>query len=402
MMKNIRFGIIGCGLMGREFASAAMRWGHLLDSDARPEIVAICDTNASLHTWYQTHVPSLRLVTDDYTALLADKEIDAVYVAVPHHLHEEIYCAVIESGKALMGEKPFGIDQAANRKITECLQAHPDVLVRCASEFPFIPAVQRIGQMIENTEFGRIIEVEAGFLHSSDLDPDKAINWKRMIRYNGRYGCLGDLGMHVCHVPFRAGWLPRNVRAVLSNIVEQRPDGQGDLVPCETWDNATLLCEAVDPVTGKPFPMTLKTQRIAPGEKDTWYLSVLGTQASARFSTKNPKRLRQLKYDGGEQIWGQIDMGYETSYETITGKIFEFGFSDAILQMWAGFLHELTGKSLPGRFAGCATPNEATMSHRLFTAALESHENGTVVPVEWRSSGKSGNPNVGANQDCSH
>ena len=47
-MKRIRFGIIGCGLMGREFASAAARWCHLLDMDVRPEIVAICDANPDL------------------------------------------------------------------------------------------------------------------------------------------------------------------------------------------------------------------------------------------------------------------------------------------------------------------------------------------------------------------
>lgn len=43
-MRAIRFGIIGCGLMGREFASAALRWKHLPDMDVRPEIVAVCDT----------------------------------------------------------------------------------------------------------------------------------------------------------------------------------------------------------------------------------------------------------------------------------------------------------------------------------------------------------------------
>jgi len=380
-MKTVRFGIIGCGLMGRELASAAMRWGHLPRMEVRPEIVAICDTNAELHSWYQAHLPSLRQVTADYTSLLANEQVDVVYVAVPHHLHEEIYCAVIRAGKALMGEKPFGIDLPANQKIMQCIEEHPGVFVRCSSEFPFFPAVQRIGRMIEDAAFGRLVEVEAGFLHSSDLDPNKPINWKRRVELNGRYGCLGDLGMHVCHVPFRAGWIPQTVRAVLSNIVEQRPDGQGGSAACETWDNATLLCEVIDPLTAKPFPMTLKTQRIAPGEKNTWYLKVLGTKSSVRFSTKNPKRLERLEYDGNEQVWGQIDMGHETTYETITGGIFEFGFSDAILQMWAAFLHELQHAETPGKFAGCVTPEQAALSHRLFTAALESHENASVVAM---------------------
>ena len=296
-MKTIRFGIIGCGLMGREFASAVARWCHLPEMDVRPQLAAICDPNAALHGWYTANFPSIEQATGDYAALLANPHVEAVYCAVPHHLHQELYCAVIRAEKHLLGEKPFGIDKAANDAILACAAEHPDVLVRCSSEFPFVPAVQRIGRMIEAGAFGRIIEVNAGFLHSSDLDPQKPLNWKRIVRFNGEYGCMGDLGMHVCHVPFRAGWVPRTVRAVLSNIVPERPDGRGGIAPCETWDNATLLCEAADPATGDVFPMTLKTQRIAPGEKNTWYVEILGTQASARFSTKNPKRLEVLDLD---------------------------------------------------------------------------------------------------------
>ena len=55
----------------------------------------------------------------------------------------------------------------------------------------------------EGDAFGRIIEVNSGFMHSSDLDPSKLINWKRLLAFNGEYGSMGDLGMHACHMPFR-------------------------------------------------------------------------------------------------------------------------------------------------------------------------------------------------------
>jgi predicted dehydrogenase len=380
-MKKINFGIIGCGLMGREFASAAARWCHLPDMDARPELVAVCDANPQLFPWYADNFPSIKQTTQNYRELLANKEVDAVYCAVPHSLHREIYCAVIEAGKHLMAEKPFGIDRDSNAAILDCLAKHPGVFVRCSSEFPFYPAVQKIGRMIDAGEFGRIIEVNAGFLHSSDLDPTKPLNWKRMIEVNGEYGCMGDLGMHVCHVPFRAGWIPQTVRAILSNLVPERPDGRGGVAPCKTWDNATMFCDAVDSASGEKFPLTLKTQRIAPGEKDTWYIEILGMKSSARFSTKNPKRLEVLNYAGGEQIWGQIDVGQDTAFKSITGGIFEFGFSDSILQMWAAFAYELAHGKTPSRFAGCATPEEAALSHRLFTAALESQRTTATVGV---------------------
>ncbi|NLB60055.1 MAG: Gfo/Idh/MocA family oxidoreductase [Lentisphaerae bacterium] len=380
-MKTIGFGIIGAGLMGREFASAAARWAHLPEMKIRPQIVAVCDPNPAVLEWYRAHFAAGTQFTDDYHTLLANPQVEAVYCAVPHHLHESIYTAIIQAGKHLLGEKPFGIDLPANRNILQTLKAHPQVFVRCSSEFPFFPAVQRMGALIESGAFGRIIEVDGFFLHSSDLDPHKPLNWKRTIEFNGAYGVLGDLGLHVCHVPFRAGWIPRNVRAILSDIIKERPDGRGGQAPCRTWDNATLLCEAQDPLSGDAFPLTLKTQRIAPGEKNTWALSILGTKASARFSSKNPKLLQLLEYQGAEQIWQQLDMGHETAFKSITGGIFEFGFSDALLQMWAAFLYELV-EGLPlKKFAACVTPAETALSHQLFTAALKSHASQEVIRV---------------------
>ncbi len=365
--------------MGREFASAAARWGHLTGMTARPVITAVCDKSPGLFDWYREMSPSAGLFTADYRELLASRDVDAVYCAVPHNLHEEFYCAIISAGKHLMGEKPFGIDERANKAILACFAKYPDCFARCSSEFPFYPAVQRIGGMIQAGAFGEIIEVNAAFCHSSDLDPEKPLNWKRMIEINGEYGCMGDLGMHVCHVPLRAGWFPKNVRAILSDIIKTRPDGRGGRVPCKTWDNATLFCEVDDPATGSMFPLTLKTHRISPGDKNTWRIEILGTRASARFSTKNPKLLQVMEYSGGEQAWQQIDMGHETAFKSITGGIFEPGFPDVILQMWAAFLHELAEGRPVAKFAGCVTPEETAMSHRLFTAALESQAKKSVV-----------------------
>ena len=379
-MKTVKFGIIGCGLMGREFASAVARWFHLLEMDVRPEIVAVCDANPDITTWYTDNFASITQVTADYKELLANEEVDAVYIAVPHNLHQEFYCAAIEAGKHLLGEKPFGIDKAANDAIMDCINKHPDVLVRSSSESPFFPAMQRIGKMIEANAFGRLIEVNSGFLHCSDMDVSKPINWKRMLKFNGEYGCMGDLGMHACHMPFRAGWIPHDVRAVLSDIVPERPDGKGGMATCETWDNATLLCTATGS-DGNSFPLTIKTQRISPGNKNTWYLEILGTKASARWSSKQINTLEIMEYTGGEQAWQVMDMGHEMAYKSITGGIFEAGFSDSILQMWAAFLYELEHGKSPSKFAGCVTPEEAAMSHRLFTAALQSEKNDTTEKV---------------------
>ena len=375
MATEIRFGLIGLGLMGREFASAAMRWSHLTNLNTRPVLVAACDTNEGAFDWFKQNVSTLEFATTDYHALLQREDVQAVYCAVPHHLHAQFYTDIIQAGKHLLGEKPFGIDLPANRAILKMIEENPGVFVRCSSEFPFFPGPMAIIRALLEKDFGKIIEVESGLLHSSDLNPTKSINWKRMIEYNGEYGCMGDLGLHALHIPLRFGWFPTRVRAQLSKIVKERPDGKGGLVPCRTWDNATIYGE-VDQ-NDHQFPITMHTKRIAPGETNTWFLRVIGTKRSMIYSTKYPKTLKVMDYEaGGPQAWQHLDLGYESAYPTITGSIFEFGFTDSILQMWAAFCDELTnGREKMKQPFYCVTPEETHQSHLIFTQALDSHGN---------------------------
>jgi predicted dehydrogenase len=378
--KTINFGIIGCGLMGREFASAAARWIHLQNLDFVPRIVAVCDRDPDAMAWFERNVPSVHLATTDYHDLLDDREVDAVYCAVPHNLHEQIYTDTIRADKHLFGEKPFGIDLKANEAILAAAQEHPEVFVRCSSQFPFLPGAYRVGQWAREGRFGQIIEVEAGFWHSSDLNPQKPINWKRRVKTNGEYGCMGDLGLHILHMPLRFGWTPNSVRALLSKIVHERPDDDGEMTPTETWDNAIMACDVE--TDGQAFPLMLSTKRIAPGHGNTWFIRVLGTELSAFFATQNPKQLAYLPYSPGDvQAWRMLDMPHTSAYATITGSVFEFGFSDAILQMWAAFCDELVhGPDMQQPFY-CATPEETHLSHRLFTAALESQRTGNTIHI---------------------
>ena len=124
----------------------------------------------------------------------------------------------------------------------------------------------------------------------------------------------------------------------------------------------------------------METKRIAPGHMNTWVIEIDGTEGSVAFSTKQPKTLRVMDYEaGGPQEWRVTDLGSQSAYPTVTGAIFEFGFSDAIQQMWAAFVDELAhGEDMRGPFR-CATPEEAAATHRIFTAALESDRGGKTV-----------------------
>jgi predicted dehydrogenase len=229
---------------------------------------------------------------------------------------------------------------------------------------------------VREGKFGIPLEVRAGFCHSSDLDPEKPVNWKRQTSTCGLIGVMGDLGMHVLHLPLRLGWKPNRVFAQLQKIYNERPDGKGGKAPCDTWDNAILNTD-VD-INGAGVPMRLEMKRLAPGDTNTWLIEVLGTDGGIRFSTKEPKTLWVFRR-GKEQVWERIDLGFQSVFPAVTGGVFEPGFPDCFLQMWGAFIAEREG--VLGERFGCATPDEALASHEVFAAALRSAESRRSEPV---------------------
>ena len=368
--REVNVGIVGAGLMGREVAAALQRWPALVDHPVRPRVTAVCDINAPAMDWFD-QIDTVTTKVTDYRDLLSDPTIDVLYVAVRHDLHEQIYTDVIAAGKGLLAEKPFGIDSSAAQSILAATRAHPESFVRCSSEMPFFPGAQMAINYVASGALGTIIEARNSFLHASDLDVTKPIGWKRQAKYCGEAGVLNDLGMHTWHVPLRFGWKPESVHGVFHNIVTQRPDADGVLVDCDTWDNVVLHSWVSH--DGAAFPLTTETKRIAPGEKNTWEFEAIGLEGGVRFSTKNPKQVEvfglvDVPGTGREQSWQRIDSGSQSAWPTVTGPIFEFGFSDSILQMWASYLAEWAGE-LGGRF-GCVTPDEAAATHDIFRAAM--------------------------------
>lgn len=378
---EVNVAIIGAGLMGREIAAALRRWPALIDHPVAPRLTAVCDINPAAMGWFD-QIETVTTKTTDYRELLTDSSIDVVYVAVRHDLHEAIYSDVIRAGKDLLAEKPFGIDSSAADAIMKAMSEHPTSFVRCSSEMPFFPGAQMALSYLSANSLGTIVEARSGFLHSSDIDPKKPINWKRQSAFCGEAGVMNDLGLHAWHVPLRLGWVPTQLIAVLQDLVPERPGPGGVPVRCDTWDNA-VVHSWIDSPAGR-FPLTVETKRIAPGEKNTWLFEVLGTEGGVRYSTKNPSSLEIFEVAdvagiGREQVWRHVDVGSQSAWPTVTGGIFEAGFSDAILQMWAIFLAERAGH-LEGRF-GTATPEEAAMAHRINAAALTSHNDQRIVEL---------------------
>ena len=101
-MKKIRWGIIGPGKIAHDFAHdfQFVKYGELKAVASRAQERA--DRFAA-----QYDIPK---AYGSYAELYADKEIDAIYVATPHTFHHENSTDVINSGKAVLCEKPITVN----------------------------------------------------------------------------------------------------------------------------------------------------------------------------------------------------------------------------------------------------------------------------------------------------
>src|SRR5689334_8742359 len=93
--RVVRFAIIGGGLMGKEAAASWARHFMFVAELPRPLLTYVADVEASVLEWWAA-LPGVK-TTRDYHEALRAPDVDAVYVAVPHNLHERVYLDVIAS-----------------------------------------------------------------------------------------------------------------------------------------------------------------------------------------------------------------------------------------------------------------------------------------------------------------
>ena len=372
-MKTVKVGIIGGGLSGKEVAATFGRGFTLSKYGLKVELSAICDEDERM---FSSHAASFaEALTTDYRELLGNPAIEVVYVALPHHLHKKYYLDVLDAGKDLFAAKSFGVDLDAATAVAERAK-HLKRFVRCSSEMPFLPGAQRVISELNSGRIGRTIEIKAGFCHSNDLDQGNSLNGGKQSRCGGEIGVMADLGMHVLHIPLRMGWMPKRVYAHLQKVSPIGSQAGNGWTEGDAWNHASLMT-AVD-ANGEEVPMTLEMKRIAPGEKNSWFIEVLGTDGGVRYNTMDPRTLWACDRKQG-QSWRRIDLGLQMAFPTMTGSVFDPGFSDGVLQMLTAFFAEREG--FLGDRLGCMRPDEAVMSHRVFEAALRSHQTHEVKMI---------------------
>lgn len=182
---------IGFGILGAAgIAPKALTIPARARTDVRLVTVAARDrTRAELFAREE----SVDKVAEEYSAVLADPEVDAIYIPLPNSEHGRWTIAALEAGKHVLVEKPFASNLAEAEKVAEVVRAHPGLVVMEAFHNRYHALFSHVAQLLADGVIGTISDASSTFHVSL---PDRS-----NIRYNLALagGSTMDLGCYPIH-----------------------------------------------------------------------------------------------------------------------------------------------------------------------------------------------------------
>jgi len=151
--KKVRWGIIGPGGIAQAFRNGVKQAAH-------GELVAIATRNPDKPGLAETF-PGARIV-HGYEALLADKEVDAIYIAVPHTGHAEWAIKAAEAGKHVLVEKPLALSAHEEDAV---FHAHKKAGTFAGEAFMYRlhPQAARLIELIQAGTIGEVRMIQSSF-----------------------------------------------------------------------------------------------------------------------------------------------------------------------------------------------------------------------------------------------
>ncbi len=201
-MSVLRWGILSCANIAVGKVIPGMR------SSKRSEVVAIASRDSARA---KTTARSLGIprAYGSYEALLADPDVDAVYIPLPNHLHAEWAIAAARAGKHVLCEKPLAMTAADAQTIVDAGRDAGIVLME-AFMYRHHPSWVAVRDLVASGRIGRLVAVDSWFSYHLE-DPTNIRN----IREVGG-GALYDIGCYSVNLSrMLFGDEPRSVAATI-------------------------------------------------------------------------------------------------------------------------------------------------------------------------------------------
>ncbi len=163
-MKQTRWGILGPGNIAQNFTDG-------LAQATSGKLVAIASTSADRRAAFgDRNKVSAEKRHSTYEALLADNDIDAVYISTPHPWHAHWATAAMRAGKAVLVEKPAGMNGAEVLALTEVAQQSGTFFME-AFMYRCHPQIARVLEIIKSGQIGKISHMKIQFGFSATFNP---------------------------------------------------------------------------------------------------------------------------------------------------------------------------------------------------------------------------------------
>ncbi len=159
---------------------------------ARCEVVAIASRDAT-----QAIVAAERLgiprAHGSYEALLADRDVDAIYIPLPNHLHAEWSIAAMEAGKHVLCEKPMAMTASDAQRMVDVARATGVHLME-AFMYRHHPSWVAAMELVADGRIGTLAAVQSWFSYFND----DGANIRNILDYGG--GALFDIGCYAVNL----------------------------------------------------------------------------------------------------------------------------------------------------------------------------------------------------------
>ncbi len=200
MSTPIRWGVLGAS----KFALGAM--APAIHAASGAELVALATSSEAKAAPFRAFAPGLKLHLD-YEALLADPDIDAIYIPLPNAMHVDWTLKALDAGKHVLCEKPLAMRAEqfdaviAKRDATGLLAAEAYMIVHH-------PQWLRARELVQGGAIGALRHVDAVFSFNNASQTD---NIRNKPETGG--GGLPDIGVYAFgSVRFVTGEEPRRIR----------------------------------------------------------------------------------------------------------------------------------------------------------------------------------------------
>lgn len=260
--SSLRIGVLGLG--------AIAQTAHLpvLSKMRGVQLAALCDNDgAKARSLAQRF--GVRDICTDVEELLEVKDLDAVVITTPNHLHEVHVLSALRARKHVMCERPLGIGARAIERIIVAAEKAKRV-VMVANNHRFRLDAQALDGFVRGGELGKIRSVRAGAYRRRVQQAP----W-RLRRAEAGGGAFLELGLPLLDL---AGWLLDFPRVSRVSATMERGRGANAVE-----ESAIVLIECQG-----GFTVTIDVHANYIGEDQRWWFELIGTSGSARL---NPLRL---------------------------------------------------------------------------------------------------------------